>query len=775
MSNGINFGLPATDLGGGLAGIGRLLSLSSEQARKRELSGQVGTSLQAGDYAGAAKAAFDAGDTDTGLGLVKLGQVFKKQQLEDKASAGFFGEMDGLAGSGFGGGQGGSPLANLGKTMGQGAPDPSRAVPSFADSASPAGGYLTSLTRRESNGNPNAKNPNSTATGLGQFTEGTWNDLARRQPGLGLTPNGRTDPQQAMRATAAFTAENEALLTRAGLPVTDVTRYSMHFLGKQGGLRFLKGAETNPDALASSYADAASVRANRNVFFNRDGSPKTARQVLGDFNGSFGGGRRGPAPAPSQVAYAGNEDETQALEQRMGMMPTQTAEADMPMQGAREAAFYIPGSEPAAPGAPPTRSPFGGDGSQGPAIEQSALGSRQAPGQGVGRVMTMPGAGGALGGAPGGIGPVAAGPGVGEAPGGAGGFPASGPLAQRIPVLLRASANPNLPEGQRQLAQTLLKSALDETKMSDAQKDYVLAKGQGFAGSFLDYQRELKRSGGPTVLSAGQTVYDEKTNTGRYTAPDRGSKVTGDVDDRRQAVVSQGLDPNDPRYREFILTGSIPKETQSVVTAGDRKAINEAEDQALQLDSTLDTLARAKELNNQTFTGVTAGTRGWAGTTIPGAGLVLDPKASMATAEFGKIMSMEAIKSMSQTLKGATTDREMDRFVDILGDPATPPEIRGRTIDRMMMLAQRQKELAASRVTEMRGGTYYRPGGGSSAGGPQQRAMPPSREVSAGAARGAPAGGGPAGGPGSVPVEAPRGPAALPDLEAEARRRGLIR
>lgn len=746
MSNGINFGLPATDLGSGLASIGRLLTVGSEQERKRALSGQLGAAVQSGDYAGAAKAAFDAGDADTGLGLVKLGQLFKKQELEQKASEDFAQGLGGMFGQPGGGGT--RALDQLGGTS---APTRGGAV-SFGDSSGPSSGYLASLMTRESNNNPAARNPNSTATGLGQFTTGTWTDLARRRPDLGLTPNGRTDPEQARRATAAFTQENEGLLAKVGLPVTNETRYAMHFLGKQGGVRFLKGAETNPDAPAATYANPDAVSANRTVFFNRNGAPKTAREVLADFSRSFGGrGGGGGAPARSQVAYAGDEAQTQALEQRMGMMPagfgTQTAEADMPAQGAQDAAFYIPGSEPGVQ----ARSPFGGN-QLGPEIDRSAIGNAAraramptTPSTGAGLPAPMPlgsGAGGApVMTLPGDVGGLGSGAGaapvqVADAGGSIGNVPAGqiaqSPLSQRIPFLLKAAGAANLPDHQRSLAQSLLKQALDETKLSDGQKDYQMARSQGFTGSYLEYQRELKRPGGPTVLSAGQTVYDDKTNTGRYTAPERDSKVSGDIEARRQAVIDQGLNPNDPRYREFVLSGSIPKETQLVVTASDRKAINQSEDQALQLDSTLDTLARAKELNNQTFTGATAGMRGAIGTTIPGAGLFLDPKASMATAEFGKIMSMEAIKSMSATLKGATTDREMDRFVDILGDPATPPDIRGRTIDRMMTLAQRQKELAGQRMNEMRGGTYYQPGGGGSAGGQQQRTAPPSREAPSG-------------------------------------------
>lgn len=217
-------------------------------------------------------------------------------------------------------------------------------------------------------------------------------------------------------------------------------------------------------------------------------------------------------------------------------------------------------------------------------------------------------------------------------------------------------------------------------------------------------------------------VWNTNTRTGQQTVAlqakdngtkDEGAKITAQMEARRAQAPSLGLVEGSPEWRSFVGMGKIGREQD--ITAADRKAINAAEDELPNLDSTLDTLNRAKELNRQTFTGVTSGARGWLGTALPDA-LVLDaisdPKTAAATREFGQIMSMEAIKSMSNTLKGATTDREMARFMEILGDPSTPPDIRERTIDRMVTLTQRQKELAQSRISEMRDGTYYKRGGG---------------------------------------------------------------
>jgi hypothetical protein len=134
------------------------------------------------------------------------------------------------------------------------------------------------------------------------------------------------------------------------------------------------------------------------------------------------------------------------------------------------------------------------------------------------------------------------------------------------------------------------------------------------------------------------------------------------------------------------------------------------------LDGTLDALKVAKDLNDKTFTGITAGIRGKIGTTVPGAGMLIDKNSAMATSEFGKVMSGEAIKTMADTLKGATTDFELKKFEAMMADPATPPEIRGRMIDRMIKLAERHRETKVRRINDLRGGTYFKPEGGKTTG-----------------------------------------------------------
>ena len=89
-----------------------------------------------------------------------------------------------------------------------------------------------------------------------------------------------------------------------------VDLYLAHFLGAGGAARFLRAHDANPDAAAAPLLPAA-ARANRPVFYNRDGSMRSFAEIRARFaekiaTGSQSGGaidhaRAGPpsTPAPS--------------------------------------------------------------------------------------------------------------------------------------------------------------------------------------------------------------------------------------------------------------------------------------------------------------------------------------------------------------------------------------------------------------------------------------------------------------------------------------------
>jgi hypothetical protein len=115
----------------------------------------------------------------------------------------------------------------------------------------------------ESDGDPNAKNKRSSATGLGQFLEETWLDMiSTHRPDL---TNGRSqaeilelrrDAKIAREITARFTERNAEVLSKRGLPVTPGTLYLAHFAGGAGAVAILSAAENADAALVMAAADA---------------------------------------------------------------------------------------------------------------------------------------------------------------------------------------------------------------------------------------------------------------------------------------------------------------------------------------------------------------------------------------------------------------------------------------------------------------------------------------------------------------------------------------
>jgi hypothetical protein len=113
--------------------------------------------------------------------------------------------------------------------------------------------YAAKLAAVESSGNAHAKNPNSSATGLGQFESGTWlplikknrPDLARGKSDSDLLAM-RNDPDLSSQMMDAYAAENGQKLAAAGIPVNDATKYGAHWFGPDAYAKIHNAPPTTP-------------------------------------------------------------------------------------------------------------------------------------------------------------------------------------------------------------------------------------------------------------------------------------------------------------------------------------------------------------------------------------------------------------------------------------------------------------------------------------------------------------------------------------------------
>jgi hypothetical protein len=102
-------------------------------------------------------------------------------------------------------------------------------------------------------GNPNAKNPNSSATGDGQFIESTWLDMmSRKAPGLVQGKSReeilamRSDPDLSAKMTEEYALDNQRIFERNGIQATPALLYGAHHFGAGAAVKFAKAPDETP-------------------------------------------------------------------------------------------------------------------------------------------------------------------------------------------------------------------------------------------------------------------------------------------------------------------------------------------------------------------------------------------------------------------------------------------------------------------------------------------------------------------------------------------------
>jgi Transglycosylase SLT domain len=174
-------------------------------------------------------------------------------------------------------------------------------------------GYLVAAAKIESNLNPQAAAPTSSARGLYQFIEQTWLGTVkeagaafgydRYADAITRTASGRyevSDPNMrreilSLRKDPAANAAMAGVLTRSnsfkltgtlGRRPTDGELYIAHFLGAGGASRLISNVQSNPQASAVDMFPRAAA-ANRSIFYDRSGNPRSVSQVYAELTGRY--------------------------------------------------------------------------------------------------------------------------------------------------------------------------------------------------------------------------------------------------------------------------------------------------------------------------------------------------------------------------------------------------------------------------------------------------------------------------------------------------------
>ena len=191
--------------------------------------------------------------------------------------------------------------------------------------------YLLDTATRESGLKCSAKAGTSSASGLFQFVEQTWLGLVKQhgaQYGLGsyasqITQGSdgryrvadasdrsailslRNNPQVASLMEGEFANQCRSSLEGAlGRNVCNGELYAAHFLGTDAAAKLIRMAHSQPDANAAAAFPAA-ADANKSVFYNRDGSAKTTREVYDWALRQPSGAKASEAKAAAKPATSG--------------------------------------------------------------------------------------------------------------------------------------------------------------------------------------------------------------------------------------------------------------------------------------------------------------------------------------------------------------------------------------------------------------------------------------------------------------------------------------
>lgn len=128
-------------------------------------------------------------------------------------------------------------------------PDTGDINPNAIGAGAPQGYYAHLRGPEGTMKNFNAVNPTSGAAGPFQFLRSTWDDLSKRMPYLGLTPEGFNNPSQYPEqhdaAIRAYTDQSiNAFQKQFQRQPTMGELYSMHLLGQSGGMNVLQNPNT---------------------------------------------------------------------------------------------------------------------------------------------------------------------------------------------------------------------------------------------------------------------------------------------------------------------------------------------------------------------------------------------------------------------------------------------------------------------------------------------------------------------------------------------------
>jgi hypothetical protein len=309
--------------------------------------------------------------------------------------------------------------------------------------------------------------------------------------------------------------------------------------------------------------------------------------------------------------------------------------------------------------------------------------------------------------------------------------------AQQREAEKRAYANPNLSHEERARvigaagnttgARDLL--ALGETiRQHNAAQAHQAAQFGLSKEQFAETQKQNVRSG-DQFQQTRQDTEAERLRADARAESERLRKVASDEETARRNLEVEriraepeaarlaraaGLVPGTQEFKDFIIQQG---KAQRGISPGEQKIITAAEESLPAIDQTIRNVEHAMKLNPNVHTGWGAELRGKLGDwtsdrLVPD--VVSTPEQGAATRRWNQLMSGEAIKVMSETLKGASTDYELRKNLELAADLNNSPKVREDAMIEVLKYAKERREVRVKELEQIRRGDFFKPGGGTS-------------------------------------------------------------
>ncbi|MGL5784025.1 MAG: transglycosylase SLT domain-containing protein [Alphaproteobacteria bacterium] len=195
----------------------------------------------------------------------------------------------------------------------QGGSDPKSMVTTAGAEFGLTGDQMYQIGMVESGLQSGAQNSKSSATGLYQFTSGTWKETIGKYGAQYGIPEGTpaTDAAANSILGAAYLRDNrDDFKNTYGKDPELTDLYMGHFLGRTGRKRFVDGMNGNPDVPAIELVSRKQAIANKEIFFNEDGTPRSASEVYTLFGNKLGVvGNNGESQSLQKDLHVGNVQE----------------------------------------------------------------------------------------------------------------------------------------------------------------------------------------------------------------------------------------------------------------------------------------------------------------------------------------------------------------------------------------------------------------------------------------------------------------------------------